>query len=69
MDGILLGVAALACPVGMGLMMWFMARGMRGKRDDGAPASLDALREEHQRLGNEISRLEDADRPLSRSRS
>ena len=69
MDGILLGVAALACPVGMGLMMWFMARGMKGTRDDSAPASLESLREEHQRLGDEISRLEDADRPLSRSSS
>lgn len=69
MDGILLGVAALACPVGMGLMMWFMARGMKGKRDDGSPASLEALREEHRRLGDEISRLEDNDRPLSRSPS
>ena len=69
MDGILLGVAALACPVGMGLMMWFMARGMKGKRDDSAPASLETLREEHRRLGDEISRLEDTDRPLSRSPS
>ena len=68
MEGILLGVAALACPVGMGLMMWFMARGMKGKpqesaRDGGAapegtPASLETLREEHHRLGDEISRLE-----------
>lgn len=69
MDGILLGAAALACPVGMGLMMWFMARGMKGKRDDSAPASLETLREEHRRLGDEISRLEGADRPLSPSSS
>jgi len=30
MESILLGLAVLACPVGMGVMMWFMARGMGG---------------------------------------
>ncbi|TFD81590.1 hypothetical protein [Cryobacterium fucosi] len=30
-------LALLACPVGMGLMMWFM---MRGKHKDGAAAPL-----------------------------
>jgi hypothetical protein len=69
MEGILLGIAVLACPIGMGLMMWFMARGMKGKRDDGAPASLETLREEHRRLGDEISRVEQADDRTSRSPS
>lgn len=27
MDSLLLGVAVLACPVGMGFMMWMMSRG------------------------------------------
>jgi hypothetical protein len=69
MEGILIGVAALACPVGMGLMMWFMGRGMKGKRDESAPASLQTLREEHRRLGDEISRAETADNRFSRSSS
>lgn len=29
MDSLLLGVAVLACPVGMGFMMWMMSRGGR----------------------------------------
>ena len=69
MEGILLGAAALACPVGMGAMMWFMARGMKGKPDASAPASLENLREEHRRLGDEIARLETPDDQLSRTPS
>ncbi len=60
MDGIFLGLAVLACPLGMGVMMWFMARGMRPKKEQPAmPPSLETLREEHRRLGGEIERLED----------
>lgn len=59
MEGILLGAAVLACPVGMGAMMWFMAKGMRKDRpaaeQSDAPAD---LRAEHARLGAEIERLE-----------
>jgi hypothetical protein len=29
-EGLLIGLMALACPVGMGLMMWFMGRRDRG---------------------------------------
>ena len=37
MQGLFLGVAVLACPVGMGLMMWLMMRGQnkRGGDTDG----------------------------------
>jgi hypothetical protein len=60
-ENVMLGLVALACPVGMGLMMWFMARGTRkgGTADSEAPGSLDELRAEHRRLGAEIERLED----------
>jgi len=30
MQALFYGVAVLACPVGMGLMMWMMMRGQRG---------------------------------------
>jgi hypothetical protein len=58
-------LAFLACPVGMGLMMVFMGRGKRDRSEASSrppvpqhPASLEQLREEQQRLGAEIERLE-----------
>ena len=58
METALIGLAMLACPVGMGLMMWFMSKGM-GRRDPAASAvGVEDLRAEHQRLGAEIQRLE-----------
>jgi hypothetical protein len=62
MQTVFLSLAALACPIGMGAMMWFMGRGMRGKREEPVPPeSLEALRDEHRRLGSEIERLQDQD--------
>lgn len=37
MEALLPTLALLACPVGMGLMMFFMARGSRSKQGDSAP--------------------------------
>ncbi|MGH2945286.1 MAG: hypothetical protein ACRDPC_03310 [Solirubrobacteraceae bacterium] len=59
MESVLLGLVVLACPVGMGLMMWFMAKGMRsGSKTDREPTSVEELQAEHRRLGAEIERLE-----------
>lgn len=66
MESVLLGLAVLACPVGMGLMMWFMAKGMRsGSRTDRDAPSVEELQAEHRRLGAEIERLEREAPPLS----
>ena len=61
MPDIFYGLAALACPVGMGAMMWFMGKGMRSKepmRDVPDAMSLAELREEHRRLAAEIELVE-----------
>lgn len=71
MSSILYSLPLLACPVGMGLMMWLMMRGQKrdapkqpadSRRSDVAsPASIELLREEHRRLGEHIDNLEQAD--------
>jgi len=57
---ILTPLALLACPIGMGLMMFFMGKGMMGGKKEELPdnASVEQLREEQQRLSAEVERLE-----------
>jgi hypothetical protein len=58
MQSVLLGLAALACPVGMGLMMWLMMRGHgQGATSAGGATSqqVDELRAEIERLKAERS--------------
>ncbi|MDP9385728.1 MAG: hypothetical protein M3P50_10955 [Actinomycetota bacterium] len=72
MESFLLSLAFLACPIGMGLMMWFMAKGMRKEPAAAEPrpgASVEQLREEHRRLGAEIERLDARDTAAVTGRS
>lgn len=59
MEGALITLALLACPVGMGLMMWFMGKGMKQGGNNnaaaGQPKSVEQLREEQTRLEAEIA--------------
>ncbi len=55
MEALLLGLAVLACPVGMGVMMWFMMRGSGSQRsgsqgDQAAAAEVARLRAEVDQL-------------------
>jgi hypothetical protein len=54
MQSLLLGVAVLACPVGMGLMMWMM---MRGQSKDTAASEDRGSQQEVQALLAEIEQL------------
>jgi hypothetical protein len=56
-----LALGALACPLGMGAMMWFMMRGGNSKTSQPPspqPATLEDLRREHERLALQIDDLE-----------
>lgn len=67
MEGALLALVLLACPVGMGLMMWFMGKGGKQQSNEAgaaAPKSVEQLREEQRRLEAEIA---DRERGLAES--
>jgi hypothetical protein len=57
MENVLPALALLSCPVGMGLMMWFMAKGMRNDRPSRG-TSLEDLRAESRRLSAELDAAE-----------
>ncbi len=53
MEALLLGLAVLACPVGMGVMMWMMMRGSGGSGSQGDQAAA----QEVARLRAEVDQL------------
>jgi hypothetical protein len=68
MEGVLLIAALLACPVGMGLMMWFMSKSGHKSEAARSAATPDELRREHARLSAEIERREREDAGPNRAR-
>lgn len=63
MDQLLYILPALACPIGMGLMMWFM---MRPKHGAQTHPGTDADRQELLRLRKEIDALRDERNPRNK---
>ena len=70
MESIVTSLALLACPVGMGAMMWFMMRGMKQQpaKDVESAGSLAELRAEHRRLEGEVNRMRAVDQAATTGR-
>ncbi len=62
MPTIFYSLAILACPVGMGLMMWFMMRGNKEPSSTGSGSSAPDAGAELARLRAEINQLQAAQR-------
>jgi hypothetical protein len=66
-EGLVTSLAVLACPIGMGAMMWFMMRGIKQPaKGAGDSHELVALRAEQQRLQNEVGRLRETTNATTR---
>lgn len=64
MESVLLALVLLACPVGMGLMMWMMGRRKNKSEQSPASGTIDQLIAERDRVDGQIARAE-ADREQS----
>ncbi|AVH60821.1 MULTISPECIES: hypothetical protein [Streptomyces] len=62
MSQLLYVLPALVCPIGMGLMMWFMMRGKRPAPDQSHTAPTTAQEQELARLRKEVEALRDEQR-------
>ncbi len=67
-ESALLSLALLACPVGMGLMMWFMMRGQKKPAAEDNSTSIAGLRAEQQRLDAAIADAEAGNEPAAGQR-
>jgi hypothetical protein len=63
MNNLLYLLPALACPVGMGLMMWFMMRGKRPAAEPTHTVPATAQDQELARLRKEVEALRDEQTP------